>query len=114
MGLLLAVTAMPVSDNKSENSTSGSSSQTAEKLQLEEKLENLLGNVEGVGQVQVVLMTEEKKEIQGFYDSGIHQVTGVLVCAQGGGDPVVVQNIQEAVMALFQVDAHKIKIMKMK
>ena len=30
---------MPVSDNKSENSTSGSSSQTAEKLQLEEKLE---------------------------------------------------------------------------
>ena len=113
MGLLLAVTAMPVSDNKSENSTSGSSSQTAEKLQLEEKLENLLGNVEGVGQVQVVLMTEEK-EIQGFYDSGIQQVTGVLVCAQGGGDPVVVQNIQEAVMALFQVDAHKIKIMKMK
>ena len=101
MGLLLAVTAMPVSDNKSENSTSGSSSQTAEKLQLEEKLENLLGNV-------------EEKEIQGFYDSGIQQVTGVLVCAQGGGDPVVVQNIQEAVMALFQVDAHKIKIMKMK
>ena len=41
-------------------------------------------------------------------------MTGVLVCAQGGGDPVVVQNIQEAVMALFQVDAHKIKIMKMK
>ena len=114
LGLLLAVTAIPVSDNKSENSTSGSSSQTAEKLQLEEKLENLLGNVEGVGQVQVVLMTEEKKEIQGFYDSGIQQVTGVLVCAQGGGDPVVVQNIQEAVMALFQVDAHKIKIMKMK
>ena len=112
MGLLLAVTAMPVSDNKSENSTSGSSSQTAEKLQLEEKLENLLGNVEGVGQVQVVLMTEEKKEIQGFYDSGIQQVTGVLVCAQGGGDPVVVQNIQEAVMALFQLDAHKIKVKK--
>lgn len=46
--------------------------------------------MEGVGQVQVVLMTEEKKEIQGFYDSGIQQVTGVLVCAQGGGDPVVV------------------------
>ena len=81
---------------------------------MEEKLENLLGNVEGEGQVQVVLITKKKKEIQGFYDSGIQQVTGVLVCAQGGGDPVVVQNIQEAVMALFQVDAHKIKIMKMK
>ena len=45
LGLLLAVTAMPVSDNKSENSTSGSSSQAAEKLQLEEKLENLLGKI---------------------------------------------------------------------
>ena len=31
-----------------------------------------------------------------------------------GGNPVVVQNIQEAVMALFQVDAHRIRIMKMK
>ena len=73
MGLLLAVTAMPVSDNKSENSTSGSSSQTAEKLQLEEKLENLLGNVEGVGQVQVVLMTEEKRKSRAFMIQGYNR-----------------------------------------
>lgn len=73
LGLLLAVTAMPVSDNKSENSTSGSSSQTAEKLQLEEKLENLLGNVEGVGQVQVVLMTEEKRKYRAFMIQGYNR-----------------------------------------
>ena len=42
------------------------------------------------------------------------EVRGVLVIAQGGGDPVVVRQIQEAVMALFRVDAHKIKVMKMK
>ena len=41
-------------------------------------------------------------------------MTGVLISAEGGGNPVVVQNIQEAVMALFQVDAHRIRIMKMK
>ena len=34
--------------------------------------------------------------------------------AKGGGDPVIVQQIQEAVMALFHVDAHKIKVLKMK
>lgn len=42
------------------------------------------------------------------------EIRGVLVVAQGGGDPVAVQQIQEAVMALFRVEAHKIKVMKMK
>ena len=41
-------------------------------------------------------------------------VRGVLVVAEGGDNPVVVQEIQEAVMALFHVEAHKIKVMKMK
>ena len=63
---------------------------------------------------QVILMTDEKKDRQSFYNSETIQVTGVLISAEGGGNPVVVQNIQEAVMALFQVDAHRIRIMKMK
>ena len=83
-------------------------------LVLEEKLETLLENTEGVGKVQVILMTDEKKDRQSFYNSETIQVTGVLISAEGGGNPVVVQNIQEAVMALFQVDAHRIRIMKMK
>jgi stage III sporulation protein AG len=37
----------------------------------------------------------------------------VLVAAQGADRPVIVQKIKEAVMALFQLEAHKIKIMKM-
>lgn len=42
------------------------------------------------------------------------EIRGVLVVAKGGGDPVIVQQIQEAVMALFHVDAHKIKVLKIK
>lgn len=42
------------------------------------------------------------------------RIRGVLVVAEGGDQPVVIQEIQEAVMALFDVDAHKIKVMKMK
>ncbi|HIS27480.1 MAG TPA: stage III sporulation protein AG [Candidatus Pullilachnospira intestinigallinarum] len=42
------------------------------------------------------------------------EIRGVLVVAEGGADPVVVQQIQEAAMALFHVEAHKIKVMKMK
>ena len=41
------------------------------------------------------------------------QAEGVLVIAQGGGNSVTARNILEAVQALFPLDSHKIKIMKM-
>ncbi len=41
------------------------------------------------------------------------QAEGVLVIAQGGGDSAVKQDILDAVMALFPLEAHKIKIVKM-
>ncbi len=37
-----------------------------------------------------------------------------MLVAQGAGSAVTVQNIQQAIMALFQIDAHKIRVMKMK
>lgn len=40
------------------------------------------------------------------------EIAGVVVIAQGGDNAVVVQNITEAIQALFGVEAHKIKIMK--
>ncbi len=41
------------------------------------------------------------------------EIAGVLIVAQGGDNIVLVQEITEAVMALFGVEAHKIKVMKM-
>ena len=41
------------------------------------------------------------------------EVAGVLVVAEGGGDPVTVREITEAVQALFGIEVHKIKVMKM-
>lgn len=40
------------------------------------------------------------------------QVEGVLVVAQGAGNPSVVKNISDAIMALFPVEAHKIKVVR--
>ena len=48
------------------------------KTDLEMKLEDLLKNVEGVGNVKVMLMTESG---QGLYGSGGNEVTGVLIVA---------------------------------
>ncbi len=42
------------------------------------------------------------------------EIEGVLVVCSGGGNPVVKTEITEAVHALFDVEAHKIRIMKMK
>lgn len=41
------------------------------------------------------------------------QVEGVVVSAQGGGSAKTAQNITEAIQALFGIEAHKIKIVKM-
>ena len=41
------------------------------------------------------------------------KVEGVLVVAEGGDDPRVISDISDTVMALFRVEAHKIKVVKM-
>lgn len=40
------------------------------------------------------------------------EIEGVLVIAQGGDKPSVAKNISDAVLALFPIEAHKIKVMK--
>ncbi|MBP3458087.1 MAG: hypothetical protein J6K58_02640 [Lachnospiraceae bacterium] len=42
------------------------------------------------------------------------KVEGVLVVAEGGGNQSVVQEMKEAIMALFGIEEHKIKVVKMK
>ena len=116
LGLLLSVIALPVSKKSStpkQTILMDNSTQSTDEIQssLERRLQNILENVEGVGEVKVMLMTEEQ---QGIYRSGETEVRGVLIAAEGASDPVVVQKIQQAVMALFQIEAHKIKIIKMK
>lgn len=41
-------------------------------------------------------------------------VEGVTVVAQGGGNPVIQKSVTEVIEALFDVDAHKIRVVKMK
>ena len=117
-GLLLIVISLPTSSKK-ESSVEKKvmfeeESVGLEKTELETKLEVLLKTVEGVGNVQVMLMTGDTEEQSFYVSSAPVKVTGVLIAAEGADDYTVIRNIQEAVMALFQVDAHKIKVMKMK
>ena len=126
--------------------------------QLESRLEDILSDVEHVGQVKVMItanrtvqknvLQDEKNEWEQmteadsaggsrtsvneksegttvFYDiagestpyilSEIYpEITGVVVIAQGSGTGTVDLDILNAVQVLFDVPAHKIRIMKMK
>lgn len=140
VGVLLLIISLPVKDSGedeegAQNSEVQNSTDTAQDWQsrTEKHLAQILGQVNGVGKVEVFLTCEstekrivEKDETDTVYEKDAKgnqspyvaseeypKVIGVLVAAQGGDNPVVVKNIQEAVQVLFQVEAHKIKVMKM-
>ena len=137
-GLLLLIIALPVknSGQEEEEKTTAVSEETSFRdwqSIMEEKLKLALEQVEGIGKTQVFLTCEgtetkvvEKDESQTVYEKDAKgnqspyvasevypKFIGVVVVAQGGDNPVVIQNIQEACQVLFQVEAHKIKVMKM-
>lgn len=121
LGLLLVIIAMPTGRTLGSASSPDvlvANPDATEEIvasDLEIRLEKLLEQVEGVGQVQVMVYPENERgsftSLDNFEGGAIR---GALIVAEGADNPVTVQKIQEAVMALFQVDAHKIKVMKMK
>lgn len=141
VGLLLLIAALPVRQKETQEvqETAAEEEETRTGLyedwqtKMEKRLVQVLEQVYGVGKAEVFLTCEstekkivEKDETETVYEKDARgnqspyvaseeypKVVGVLVVAQGGDDPVIIQNIQEAVEALFQVEAHKIKVMKM-
>ena len=149
-GILLLAVTFP--DSSSDGSASGSEengisgSDNHSDMQkytddLENQVEEILRQVEGVGEVRVMITlksgnrkiiekdgrtngdnTEEESSIYRQNADGSSEpyvntelspgIEGVAVIAQGAGNAVIRQEITEAVQALFDVDAHKIKIMK--
>lgn len=108
---------------------------------MERKLETLLSQVEGAGKVKVMLTFEGSGERQVEKDRQVHsdgteeetvytesgnsertpyvsaeknpQVEGILVIAEGGDSSRIKEEIIGAAQALFGIEPHKIKIMKM-
>lgn len=108
--------------------------------QTEEKLTEVLETMEGVGKVKVMVTLKDDGEMEldkNFKESEqskeketviyekesdtipyvtcrqTPRIEGILVVAQGGGNAKINSEISDAVMALFDVEVHKIKIVKM-
>lgn len=77
-----------------------------------QNIKNCLENMEGVGKVEVFLSVETSGD--SYMNSDVPVVSGIMVVAQGADNPIVVQDITEACEALFSLDAHKIKVVRMK
>lgn len=123
LGLLLVIIALPTAEDAasgistlSDTVNVSSDDAAVRSSDLELQLEQVLSRTEGVGKVQVMLnLSQDEKNFSAISDtSGQQKIQGALIVAEGGEDSVTVRKIQEAVMALFQIEAHKIKVMKMK
>ncbi len=120
--------------SNSENSVDSTNNNLTEdeyKEMLEKRLENTLTGVSGVGRTKVMITFEGtgekvalKDEATVFEEDGSSKtpyvikeiepvVKGVVVVAEGGGDITVKKEIIEAVMVLFGLESHKIKVMKL-
>lgn len=139
VGILCLILAIPVK-KETINETNTAIEEKSEDLkegawqeQIQARLQNMLNESEGAGETKVFLTFEnswenvvEKDENQTVFQKDATgnqtpyvkmqkypKISGVLILTKGADNPVVVQNIQEAVQALFQVEAHRIKVMKM-
>ena len=101
VGILRVVIAIPTKSGTEEKSVGDlkewSTSET------EQRLENILSQMQGIGEVHVMITYRQENEVE-----------GVVVVAEGGEQGVTVQKITEVVRALFDVDSHKIKVIDSK
>lgn len=127
IGVLIAVLFIPTGERKgnslmdiqtpvSENVSIDTSVEYEEELEL--RLEEILSQMEGVGEVEVMITLKSSTRTQDnsftyTTQNTYPEVEGVFVVSQGGDDSSVKLAITEAIQALFGIDVHKIKIVKM-
>lgn len=72
-------------------------------------------NTTDISQEEVTVFTDVQDGGEKPYVKQVHApvIQGILVAAEGGADQTVAKNITEAIQALFGIDAHKIKVVKM-
>lgn len=66
------------------------------------------------GETTVYTADENGEQVPFVRQQILPNVQGVLVVAQGGRNETVAKEMKEAIMALFGIDEHKIKVVKMK
>jgi stage III sporulation protein AG len=126
-GALILLIFLPTGTNKTIKNveTTAAITQTADErfsyLQeytkdLENRLLAVLQGVDGIGEMEVMITLksseEEIEEKNTTKKTIMPEIEGVVVTCTGGDSAVVIEEITEAVQALFSVQSHKIKVLK--
>ena len=101
IGVLLIVIAMPTKSGSVQDANMSYGSSKRNAIEMESRLESLLSNMQGVGQVQVMMTYNEDDRAE-----------GIVILAEGAKNAVTIRKITEVVQALFDVDLHKIKVIE--
>lgn len=100
--ILLAVgILMLVFANSAKQSIPYAETKSAETSSLNSETEKILSEIDGVGEVSVMMSLSPGKE---------GNITSVLVVADGGGNTAVREKIVRAIKVAVGVDAHKIEV----
>lgn len=94
LGVLLLVIAMPSAQADTRESEQ-------HVLEEEIRLKNILEQMEGVGEAKIMITYRDSKTVE-----------GVVVIADGAGNPSIAKQITDVIQALFDVDSHRIKVIK--
>lgn len=111
LGALILILAIPTESGRKEPVLESKEEKGGE---TEERLERILKNTEGVGNVRVMITKKERENGFSGEQEESGEVEGVVIVAEGARDSAVKKKIQDIVMALFSIEAHKIEIVKMK
>lgn len=83
---------------------------------LENRLITVLSDVDSVGEMEVMITLKSSEERVAEKNESektiMPEIEGVVISCTGGDSAVVVEEITEAVQALFSVESHKIKVLK--
>jgi stage III sporulation protein AG len=105
LGVLVLIVAVPTGSTGQETeNVSVQSEEESYPDSVQEQLAAILTRMEGVGKVRVMISFSDEKQLC---------VEGVVVVAEGGDSPQVQTKIRDAVMSLFDVEAHKVIVVKM-
>lgn len=92
---------------------------TTYSTQIESDLEAVISRIEGAGKTHVLLTMENSVEYVYLSDSTTKtkevepHIRGVLVVCEGGGEPVVVERVTEAVTKALDISTAKVCITKL-
>lgn len=111
IALIVLSNFLPFSSNGNGQTEGDTTAQT------ERRLEELLSHIEGAGRTRVLLTADDAQQAYPLYGAaqkeGASPVRGVLVLCEGGGDPVTVERVSEAVSKALAVSSAKIYIAKL-